>query len=326
MDPQLKMVSLKGCGIVALSVVCLTLTTLVLHANAARTGAAAAASAPAGGNIYCATAFDKIRCEKVTKTATNWTEAMTMVLSDAVKHNENTIRQSKEEALGVTGCSETYTNIHARLKECLDLVGKEDRNDEINFKLAAAVTSLEDCKNALQDLRDDETPFYILNRHFNHALKICLAVDRSRKVEMYSRISRATDWVGKWDVDVLNDLFVVDDIPRILATPVSPSLRDTWQWKGDIKCLYTVKQGYHLLTKTMHVNSNLLARHMGCWCRLRSKEKKMPPPKSTKLLNRLRRSSPYQYNYCHQKNVTAEEKDASANRNRSGMNSMPSSS
>nr|GME03057.1 uncharacterized protein LOC109156039 [Ipomoea batatas] len=188
MDPQLKMVSLKGCGIVALSVVCLTLTTLVLHANAARTGAAAAAGAPAdapaGGNIYCATAFDKIRCEKVTKTATNWTEAMTMVLSDAVKHNENTIRQSKEEALGDTGCSETYTNIHARLKECLDLVGKEDRNDEINFKLAAAVTSLEDCKNALQDLRDDETPFYILNRQFNHALKICLAVDRSRKVEL----------------------------------------------------------------------------------------------------------------------------------------------
>lgn len=52
---------------------------------------------------------------------------------------------------------------------------------------------------------------------------------------------------GTWDVDVLNDLFVADDVSRILATPVSPALRDSWRWKGDIKGMYSVKHGYRIL-------------------------------------------------------------------------------
>nr|GLL34521.1 uncharacterized protein LOC109156039 [Ipomoea trifida]GMD29754.1 uncharacterized protein LOC109156039 [Ipomoea batatas]GMD34874.1 uncharacterized protein LOC109156039 [Ipomoea batatas]GMD36578.1 uncharacterized protein LOC109156039 [Ipomoea batatas] len=176
------MMSLKGC-IVALWVV----YTLVLHADAARTGAAGAPAPVAGGsNVYCATISavpDRVRCEKVTKTATNWSQAMTMALTDASKHAAHVVRDSKTVSLGDTGCSETYTNIEARLKECLDLVSKGDKGDEINFKLSACVTALEDCKNKLQDDRDDETPFYILNRHFNHALKICLVVDKSRNAE-----------------------------------------------------------------------------------------------------------------------------------------------
>ncbi|XP_019159366.1 PREDICTED: uncharacterized protein LOC109156039 [Ipomoea nil] len=181
----------KGC-IVALCVVFLTLRTLVLHADGARAGGAvpaaggadgapAAAGGGGGNNAYCALAFDKVRCEKVTKTATDWDQAMTLVLKDASKHCENVIRESKKETtLSDTPCAETYTNIQARLKECVDLVSKADKSDEVNFKISAAITGLEDCKNKLQDDRDDETPFYALNRHFNHALKICLAVDKAR--------------------------------------------------------------------------------------------------------------------------------------------------
>ncbi|XP_019164354.1 PREDICTED: uncharacterized protein LOC109160522 [Ipomoea nil] len=33
---------------------------------------------------------------------------------------------------------------------------------------------------------------------------------------------------GTWDVDILRDIFEPDDIPRILATPVSPDFRDEW--------------------------------------------------------------------------------------------------
>ncbi|XP_019150512.1 PREDICTED: uncharacterized protein LOC109147308 [Ipomoea nil] len=164
------MVSLKGC-IVALSVVYLSLSALVNAAEAA---------AGAGGISYCATASDKAMCENVTKTATNWNQAMTMGLKEAMKHSDSIILKSKTVSLGKSKCGETYDNINARLKECMDLVNKGDANDEINFKLSAAVTGLEDCEIALEVLKDENTPFYESHRHFNHILDVCLAIDKSK--------------------------------------------------------------------------------------------------------------------------------------------------
>nr|GLL21746.1 uncharacterized protein LOC109154171 [Ipomoea trifida] len=40
---------------------------------------------------------------------------------------------------------------------------------------------------------------------------------------------------GVWDIEVLKDLFLDTNIPRILSTPVSPHVKDTWRWKGDIR-------------------------------------------------------------------------------------------
>nr|GLL30020.1 uncharacterized protein LOC109147308 [Ipomoea trifida] len=154
------MVNLKGC-IVALSVVYLS-----FHVNA--------------GNMYCATSFDKAMCEEVTKNATNWNQAMTMGLTEAMKHADSIIHKSKAESLGESECGETYVNIHARLKECMDLVNKGDADDEINFKLSASLTGLEDCENALEVMKKENTPFYETNRHFNHILDVCLAIDKSK--------------------------------------------------------------------------------------------------------------------------------------------------
>lgn len=103
------MVSLKR-GMVALSVVYLTLTSIVVHADA---GAGAAPGA-GGSNIYCSTAFDKFLCQKLTKTATNWNQAMSMGLTEAMKHVDLVIRKSKSESLGDSRCGETYVNIQSR--------------------------------------------------------------------------------------------------------------------------------------------------------------------------------------------------------------------
>lgn len=65
----------------------------------------------------------------------------------------------------------------------MDLVKKGDKDDSINFKLSASITGLEDCKNALQVMKQNKTPFYVINRNFNHMLKICLAIDKSKYVK-----------------------------------------------------------------------------------------------------------------------------------------------
>ncbi|XP_019176856.1 PREDICTED: uncharacterized protein LOC109172161 [Ipomoea nil] len=54
---------------------------------------------------------------------------------------------------------------------------------------------------------------------------------------------------GCWDVDILRDIFIEEDVPRILATPVNTQLRDEWRWIGDIRGCYTVRNGYRLLTE-----------------------------------------------------------------------------
>ncbi|XP_019186548.1 PREDICTED: uncharacterized protein LOC109181252 [Ipomoea nil] len=52
---------------------------------------------------------------------------------------------------------------------------------------------------------------------------------------------------GEWDIEVLQDIFVAQDIPRILATPVSVDYEDEWYWKDDINGRYTVSHGYRSL-------------------------------------------------------------------------------
>ncbi|XP_031101984.1 uncharacterized protein LOC116005889 [Ipomoea triloba] len=54
---------------------------------------------------------------------------------------------------------------------------------------------------------------------------------------------------GDWDIDLLRDLFVEQDVSRIIRTPISPEYPDSWCWKGDIRGHYTVKHGYRMQTR-----------------------------------------------------------------------------
>ncbi|XP_019168367.1 PREDICTED: uncharacterized protein LOC109164066 [Ipomoea nil] len=54
---------------------------------------------------------------------------------------------------------------------------------------------------------------------------------------------------GRWDGDILRDIFHTDDIPRILATPVNAHLKDCWRWPEDLRGRYTVQNGYRLLAR-----------------------------------------------------------------------------
>lgn len=56
---------------------------------------------------------------------------------------------------------------------------------------------------------------------------------------------------GEWDVELIRDIVTNNDVDRILSTPISPLHSDSWCWKGDVRGLYTVKHGYHLLTTNL---------------------------------------------------------------------------
>ncbi|XP_019168390.1 PREDICTED: uncharacterized protein LOC109164092 [Ipomoea nil] len=89
---------------------------------------------------------------------------------------------------------------------------------------------------------------------------------------------------GSWDEDILHDLFNDTDVPRILATPLSPLYPDSWWWKGDSRGMYTVRHGYKLLTEA--ITSDGPGDSFTVWTRLWG----LPmPPKAKNLLWRCAR-------------------------------------
>ncbi|XP_019179038.1 PREDICTED: uncharacterized protein LOC109174248 [Ipomoea nil] len=65
-----------------------------------------------------------------------------------------------------------------------------------------------------------------------------------------ARVGGLMDNQGRWDREVIRDLFVAEDVHRILATPVNILHKDVWRWVGDSKGRYTVRLGYQLLTNS----------------------------------------------------------------------------
>ncbi|XP_019182016.1 PREDICTED: uncharacterized protein LOC109177169 [Ipomoea nil] len=65
----------------------------------------------------------------------------------------------------------------------------------------------------------------------------------------HATVSGLLDEHGRWDGDILRDIFHTDDIPRILATPVSTHTKDCWRWPGDLRGKYTVQNGYRLIVR-----------------------------------------------------------------------------
>ncbi|XP_019159715.1 PREDICTED: uncharacterized protein LOC109156333 [Ipomoea nil] len=64
-----------------------------------------------------------------------------------------------------------------------------------------------------------------------------------------ARVQGLLDGQGHWDLNILRDIFLEEDVPRILATPVNSQFRDSWHWVGDVRGCYTVKNGYRRLTE-----------------------------------------------------------------------------
>nr|GMD79638.1 lysosomal Pro-X carboxypeptidase-like [Ipomoea batatas] len=75
--------------------------------------------------------------------------------------------------------------------------------------------------------------------------EFCAAAGKGRL-----RLSRTARGVEEGAaIELQRDIFVEHDVVRILRTPTSPQYEDSWFWKGDLKGAYTVKHGYHLLTR-----------------------------------------------------------------------------
>nr|GME20951.1 uncharacterized protein LOC109186206 [Ipomoea batatas] len=78
-----------------------------------------------------------------------------------------------------------------------------------------------------------------------------------------------------WDIPLLRELFCDRDIDLIRALPISTSFADQWCWRGHIKGLYTVRQGYKLMVEDATSDSTLFSAWKLLW------NLKLPP----KILN-----------------------------------------
>ncbi|XP_019191707.1 PREDICTED: uncharacterized protein LOC109186235 [Ipomoea nil] len=63
-----------------------------------------------------------------------------------------------------------------------------------------------------------------------------------------ARVSGLLTDRGCWDAEIVSDIFQVEDVQRILTTPVNTQFKDSWRWLGDLRGMYTVKHGYRLIT------------------------------------------------------------------------------
>ncbi|XP_019184582.1 PREDICTED: uncharacterized protein LOC109179532 [Ipomoea nil] len=148
------MVGLKRCIVALLSVVYLT-----FHADAA--------------NNFCATAINKRLCEKMVKGAPNWNKAITKAITVAQRE------LAKASKSGNPNCQEAYKDTKDKLKESKVTAKHGNKDGDLNFQLSAALTSLEDCTNALKDLKEDASAATKLNHGVEQAIRICLAIDTS---------------------------------------------------------------------------------------------------------------------------------------------------
>ncbi|VFQ97675.1 unnamed protein product [Cuscuta campestris] len=138
---------------------------------------------------FCATAVDKKLCEETVKGTMDWNHAIIKALQAAMSQLDKvddgqvkaTVHKSKSASMASTIdkiCTEAYTNTHDRLYESLRLVRNGEKTGSLNFKLSAALTSLEDCTNAFSDFNLDMSGVEALNSNVENAIRVCLAVEK----------------------------------------------------------------------------------------------------------------------------------------------------
>ncbi|CAH9076272.1 unnamed protein product [Cuscuta epithymum] len=145
----------------------------------------------ADASNFCATAMNKKLCEETVKGATDWNQAITKAVTTALNQIEKvdhgqvktSIHQTKSASVGSAVdrmCTEAYANAKDLLQESLDLIKNGDKTFSLNYKLSAALTSLEDCDNAFDDFKVDVASVQALNNDIGQAIRVCLAVDKSK--------------------------------------------------------------------------------------------------------------------------------------------------
>nr|GLL45236.1 uncharacterized protein LOC109179521 isoform X1 [Ipomoea trifida] len=117
---------------------------------------------------FCVTAMDKELCKKMVEGATYWDEAATKAITAATQD------LAKAMESGNPACK--------NLMESLETVGtirEGDKVGSLDLKLAAALTSLDDCTKALKG-EPDASAAKILNHSVEEAIRVCLAVSSSK--------------------------------------------------------------------------------------------------------------------------------------------------
>ncbi|XP_019195085.1 PREDICTED: uncharacterized protein LOC109188890 [Ipomoea nil] len=77
-----------------------------------------------------------------------------------------------------------------------------------------------------------------------------------------------------WDLDILRDVLVADDVNRILRVSVCPAYEDTWYWYREPNGIYSVKSGYrNIIEKSAIGGTNERKRRntsnkVGCLARI----------------------------------------------------------
>nr|GMD80092.1 uncharacterized protein LOC109179521 isoform X1 [Ipomoea batatas] len=125
---------------------------------------------------FCVTAMDKELCKKMVEGATYWDEAATKTITAATQELAKAIES------GNPACKKSYKETEENLMESLETVGtirEGDKVGSLDLKLAAALTSLDDCTKALKG-EPDASPAKILNHSVEEAIRVCLAVSSSK--------------------------------------------------------------------------------------------------------------------------------------------------
>nr|GMD78831.1 uncharacterized protein LOC109179521 isoform X1 [Ipomoea batatas] len=120
--------------------------------------------------------MDKELCKKMVEGATYWDEAATKAITAATQELAKAIES------GNPACKKSYKETEENLMESLETVGtirEGDKVGSLDLKLAAALTSLDDCTKALKG-EPDASPAKILNHSVEEAIRVCLAVSSSK--------------------------------------------------------------------------------------------------------------------------------------------------
>ncbi|XP_019173825.1 PREDICTED: uncharacterized protein LOC109169398 [Ipomoea nil] len=68
-----------------------------------------------------------------------------------------------------------------------------------------------------------------------------------------------------WDPHILSNLFIPEDVSRIVMIPVSPGYDDSWYWIGDPKGIYSVKNAYRRIVGDYENNPGDFDKWVKMW-------------------------------------------------------------
>ncbi|XP_019186462.1 PREDICTED: uncharacterized protein LOC109181162 [Ipomoea nil] len=94
-----------------------------------------------------------------------------------------------------------------------------------------------------------------------------------------ARVRGLFDAHGRWDVDIVRDIFLDVDVRRILSTPINTHVSDNWRWLGDIQgSAVSVEEAYKRILHSQTTWMVTYAPVQRPSCRTTEPERWTPPP------------------------------------------------